>query len=203
MILIRNIIFDIGNVLLNFKPEAFLRRFTRDENRIKEFTAKVIKTELWLSLDRGDVSLKDAQNEYLKRYPEESDLLKVFFNHWKEILTLIPQNIQILRDLKTNNYKIYILSNFIREAFTYVTEQFDFFELIDGKVISYVIKSIKPEDKIFQTLIEKYRLKPEQCVFIDDEEVNISKAKSIKMKTIHYLEGMDLRFELRNMNIAI
>lgn len=203
MSMIRNIIFDIGNVLLNFKPELFLRRFTSDKNRIKEFTAKIIKTELWLSLDRGAISLKEAQIEYLKRYPEESDLLAVFFNHWKEMLTIIPQNIQILQDLKSNNYKVYLLSNFIREAFTYVTAQYDFFKLIDGKVISYDIKSIKPEEIIFQSLIEKYRLKPEQCLFIDDEEGNITKAKAMKMETIHYYEGMDLQLELRKLNIKI
>jgi len=201
--LIRNIIFDIGNVLLNFKPEQFLKRFINDEFRIKEFITNVIKTELWLSLDRGIISLQEARNEYLERYPEESNLILTFFNNWKEMLTPIPKNIQILRELKSNDYRIYFLSNFIKEAFDYVQNHYEFFTLIDGKVISSEIKYVKPEVKIYQFLLEKYSLNPEQCIFIDDVESNLPQAHYLKMKTIHYLKDTDLRSELRKLNVNI
>ncbi len=201
--MIRNIIFDIGNVLLNFKPEQFLKRFIKDKLRIKEFIVNVIKTELWLNLDRGIVSLQEARNEYLERYPEESNLILTFFNHWKEMLTPITQNIQILRELKSNDYRIYFLSNFIKEAFDYVQDRYEFFTLVDGIVISSEIKYVKPETKIYQCLLEKYNLNPEQCVFIDDLETNLPQAHSLKIKTIHYLKDTDLRSELRKLNINI
>jgi putative hydrolase of the HAD superfamily len=201
--LIRNIIFDIGNVLLNFKPEQFLKRFIDDELRIKEFIVNVIKTEVWLKLDRGIISLQEAQDEYLERYPKEGNLILTFFNHWKEMLTPITQNIQILRELKSNDYRIYFLSNFIKEAFDYVQDRYEFFTLIDGKVISSEIKCVKPEVKIYQSLLEKYRLNPEQCIFIDDVESNLPQAHSLKMKTIHYLKDTDLRSELRKLNVII
>jgi len=201
--LIRNIIFDIGNVLINFRPEQFLKRFINDEFRIKEFIVNVIKTELWLNLDRGIISLQEAREVYLERYPEESNLLLAFFNNWKEMLTPITQNIQILRELKSNDYKIYFLSNYIKEAFDYVQDRYEFFALADGKVISSEIKYVKPEAKIYQYLLEKYNLIPKQCVFIDDVESNLHEAHSMKMKTIHYLMDTDLRSELRKLNVNI
>jgi putative hydrolase of the HAD superfamily len=163
----------------------------------------VIKTELWLNLDRGFISLNDARDEYLKRFPEESKLILAFFNYWKEMLTPIPQNIQILRELKSNEYKIYLLSNYIKEAFDYVKDRNEFFTLVDGKVISCEIKSAKPEMKIYQSLIDKYNLNPDQCVFIDDIESNLNKARSLNIKTIYYSEDIDLREELRKLKVNI
>jgi len=198
---IKNIIFDLGNVLINFKPEQFLKRFVKDENHINKFIPKVIKVELWSKLDRGIISLQEARDKYLERYPEENNLLLTFFNHWKEMLTPITQNIQILRELKGNDYRIYFLSNFIKEAYEYVQTRYEFLTLADGIVISSEIKYVKPEVKIYQHLLEKYNLNPEQCVFIDDVESNLPQAQSLKMKTIHYLKDTDLRSELRKLNV--
>jgi putative hydrolase of the HAD superfamily len=200
---IKNIIFDVGNVLINFKPDQFLKRFVNDEYRIKEFITKVIKSELWLKLDRGIISLQEARDEYLKRFPEEKNLLSTFFNHWKEMLTPITHNIQLLQELKSNDYQIYLLSNYIKEALDYVQTRNEFFTIVDGKVISSEIKSAKPEAKMYQSLIDKYNLEPEQCVFIDDIESNLHQARSLNMKTIHYSEDIDLRSELRKMKISI
>ncbi|MHA2037489.1 MAG: HAD family hydrolase [Promethearchaeota archaeon] len=201
--MIKNIIFDVGNVLINFKPDQFLKRFVNDEYRIKEFITKVIKSELWLKLDRGIISLQEARDEYLKRFPEEKNLLSTFFNHWKEMLTPITHNIQLLQELKSNDYQIYLLSNYIKEALDYVQTRNEFFTIVDGKVISSEIKSAKPEAKMYQSLIDKYNLEPEQCVFIDDIESNLHQARSLNMKTIHYSEDIDLRSELRKMKISI
>ena len=201
--MIKNIIFDLGNVLLNFKPEQFLKRYVKDENHINEFISKVIKVDLWSKLDRGIISLQEARDKYLELYPEENNLLLTFFNHWKEMLTPITQNIQILRELKANDYKIYFLSNYIKEAFDYVQNRYEFFTLADGKVISSEIKLVKPEKKIYQFLLEKYNLNPEQCVFIDDLESNLLQAHSLKIQTIHYLKDTDLRSELRKLKVNL
>jgi len=202
-ILIRNIIFDVGNVLLNFKPGQFLMRFVNDEIRIKKFANNVVKSETWRNLDRGTITLQEAQDEYIERYPEEKKLILLFFSHWQEMLTPIKHNIQILQELKSNDYKIYLLSNYIKEAFDYVQERNDFFSIVDGKAISYKIKSAKPEAKIYQSLLEKYNLDPEQCVFIDDVEANVTQARSMNIVAIHYSKDTDLRSELRKLNVNI
>lgn len=201
--LIRNIIFDLGNVLLNFQPKQFLTRFINDENQINDFFAKVIKNELWLNLDRGRISLDDARDEYIAKFPEENELIITFFNHWKEMLTPINPNINILHELKANGYSLYALSNFIEEAFEYVQNRYSFFNLFEGKVISSEIKYIKPEVQIYQHLIKTYNLDPEECVYIEDVAAFLIPAKNLSMRVIHYTPRTDLRKELRKIGVKI
>ena len=94
--MIKNIIFDLGNVLLKFKPEEFLLQFTNDKEYIKQFVTKITRSKLWLDLDRGYESLENAEIIFISKYPEEEELITLFFNHWMEMLTPIEENISIL-----------------------------------------------------------------------------------------------------------
>ena len=129
--------------------------------------------------------------------------IATFFLHWMEMLTPIQENVEILYDLKSNGYKIYILSNFIVEAFDFVKSKHDFLSLFNGKVISGQIKVIKPELEIYQYLIKEYSLIPEECIFIDDVRAFLSRAKKLNIKTIIFNQNTDLRTELRNMKVNI
>jgi putative hydrolase of the HAD superfamily len=200
---IRNIIFDLGNVLFNFKPKQFLRVYTRDEIYIKNFISKVIRSRIWLELDRGTISIKKALKEFTKKFPEERNFIKIFFKHWMEMLTPIQENVEVLYDLKSNGYKLYILSNFIVEAYDFVKNKYPFLSLFDGEIISGKVKVIKPDLEIYQKLINKYNLIPEECIFIDDVRAFLSRAKKLNIKTILFTQTTDLRTELRNLDINI
>jgi HAD superfamily hydrolase (TIGR01509 family) len=193
----------LGNVLLNFQPSQFLTRFINDQNQINDFIAKVIKNELWRKLDRGVISLDNARDEYIAKFPEDSESITSFFTHWKEMLTPINGNINILHELKANGYSLYALSNFINEAFEYVQNCYDFFTLFDGKVISSEIKFIKPELQIYQHLIKTYNLDPGECVYIEDVANFLIPASKLSMKVIHYSPQTDLRKELRKIGVKI
>jgi len=201
--LIKNIIFDLGNVLINFKPEQFLLRYTKDKNRITKFISNIIQSDTWLKLDRGIMSIKNARDDFISAYPEETELIKIFFDHWQEMLTPISKNVNLLKELKSNGYRLYILSNYIIEAYEYVKERYNVFSLFDGLVISGKINIIKPEREIFQFLLQKYNLNPEDSVFIDDIKQCIDQAGKLKIKTIHYLPNTDLRSELRKLEVKI
>ncbi len=201
--MIKNIIFDLGNVLINFKPEKFLLRYTKDEKYIKSLISKIIRDEVWLSLDRGVISLENAKHEFIEKYPEERSHILRFFKEWMEMLTPIEENIEILSELKSNAYKVYVLSNYIEEAYDYIKLKNIFFSLFDGIIISAEEKVIKPEPKIYQKLIEKYDLVPEECVFIDDSQINLLQARKKGMKTILFLPNTDLRRELRKLYVKI
>ncbi|NVM37237.1 MAG: HAD family phosphatase [Candidatus Lokiarchaeota archaeon] len=201
--MIRNIIFDLGNVLINFKPETFLLRYTKDEQYIQNFISKVIRNKIWFRLDRGTISLENAKEEFIRKYPEDYSFIITFFEHWMEMLTPIQENVKILCDLKANGYNTYILSNYIEEAFEIMEKKYKFFSLFDGKIISGQEKVIKPEIEIYQKLIDKYNLVPEECVFIDDIRSFLSRARKLKMKTILFTPNTDLRTELRTLDIRI
>ncbi len=125
--MIRNIIFDLGNVLIDFKPIKFMERFTNDSEHIKNFAKKVFWSETWLDLDRGILSWKDSKNVFQSQHPEEAPLLELLYSNWKEILTPIKNNIQILKDLKQKGYNIFVLSNYIDTPFEYIESQEEIF----------------------------------------------------------------------------
>jgi len=201
--MIKNIIFDLGNVLLKFKPEEFLLQFTSDKEYIKQFVTKITRSKLWLDLDRGYESLENAEVIFISKYPEEEELITLFFNHWMEMLTPIEENISILLDLSESGYKTYILSNYIKEAFKFVKEKFDFFTLFDGQIISGEEKVIKPEKAIYESLLRRYQLIPEESLFIDDILFFLKPAKKLGISTIWNRPHTDLREELKKFNVVI
>ena len=91
--MIRNIIFDIGNVLLSFKPDDFLLRFTEDQDLIRFFIHNVIRSKTWLNLDRGSISIESARNDFLEQFPEKKSIINLFFDDWTDILIPIQQNV--------------------------------------------------------------------------------------------------------------
>ncbi len=201
--MIKNIIFDLGNVLLKFKPEEFLLQYTNDEDYIKQFVPKITRSKLWLDLDRGLESLENAERIFVSRYPEEEELISLFFKHWMEMLTPIEENISILLDLSESGYNTYILSNYIKEAFKFVKEKFNFFTLFDGQIISGEENVIKPEKAIYETLLRRYQLIPEESLFIDDVFFFLKPAKKLGISTIWNRPHTDLRKELKKFNISI
>lgn len=201
--MIKNIIFDLGNVLLKFQPSEFLLRFTDDVEYIDQFVPKIFRSTVWMELDRGIISIEDAKNTYISQYPKEENFLTLFFNHWMEMLTPINKNIEILKAVRDLGYKTYILSNFIKEVYTFIEKKYNIFTLFDGKIISGFEKTIKPEKAIYLELLNRYHLNPEESLFIDDVLFFLKPAKKLGMKTIWNKPETDLREELRKYEIII
>ncbi len=201
--MIKNIIFDLGNVLLKFQPSEFLLRFTDDVEYIDQFVAKIFRSSTWMDLDRGTISLEIAKNNFISKYPKEEAFLTLFFNHWMEMLTPIEENVKVLKGLRDLGYKTYILSNFIKETFTFIQNNYDIFQLFDGQIISGFEETIKPEKAIYELLLSRYNLLPEESLFIDDVLFFLKPAKKLGMKTIWNKPETDLREELRKFNILV
>ncbi len=201
--LIRNIIFDLGNVLLSFKPEDFLMQYTTDLNRIDGFLSKITRSQTWWQLDQGLITMKKAEAFFNQKYSEELDLLIPFYANWMNMLKPIAKNVQFLNELKRKDYKLYVLSNFIKEAYEYVSKQYNFLKVFDGKILSWKEKVVKPDLKIYKKLIEKYQINPQESVFLDDIKGFLKPAESLGMKTIWIKQNTDIRKELRKLDIII
>jgi len=199
--MIKNIIFDLGNVLLKFKPHEFLLKFTHDKEYIDQFVSKVTRSKTWLELDRGTNSVENARTFFLSKFPQEKEFIELFFDQWMDMLTPIEENIEILKELKESGFKTYILSNFIKETFIHVSSKYSFFSLFDGQIISGVENVIKPEKAIYELLLRRYNLIPEECLFIDDILFFLKPAKKLGMKTIWNRPETDLRKELKKLDI--
>ncbi len=181
--MIKNVIFDMGNVMFNYDRDYLLSHFYtgKDFELLKE---KAFKN--WELLDEDAMSLdeyyKDVENElppYLSHYALSA--LKT----WEYFMTQNKEVISLIRELKQKGYKLYILSN-ITKHFVNIQYKFPILKEFDGLVFSSLIKSVKPNKEIYEYLLNKYNLNPEECIFIDDTKKNLAGAARFGIKTFHF-----------------
>lgn len=178
--MIKNIIFDIGNVLMHYQPKEYLASFIPSPERQEKTYNAVFGSKDWLMLDRGIITEHEAIDRFKANCPDVSDEIQAAMDHWFDKMMIpITETGDYLKDLKNKGYLIYILSNYQEKAFHYIRSQNDFFDYTDGMVISFEEKLLKPEPEIFNLLLSRYSLNPSETVFIDDTPENISAAEKI------------------------
>ena len=200
--MIKNVIFDIGNVLLDFSPIPYVESKIIKE-KAEEVYNSIFKSEEWPMLDRGTITEEQAKLNIINRKVENEELINLVFQNWYDILTPIESSIEILKKLKEKGYQIYYLSNFHLAAFEYVTKKHKFFESFDGGVVSYKEKLLKPENAIYEKIIDTYNLDPQETVFIDDTKENVEAAIKLGLKGIILTDTNELKKELEKIDINI
>lgn len=198
----KNIIFDLGNVLLDFNPKGYLKSKVSEE-KLEDVFKAIFNSEEWVMLDRGTITEKEAINNIINRNNKYKDEINLAFNNWYDLLKPIEDTVEILISLKEHGYKIYYLSNFHELAFGEVTRKNNFFKLFDGGVVSYEEKLIKPEEDIYKLILDRYKLNPSETIFVDDMEANVEGANKVGIKTILFKGPKELKEELNNFNIEI
>ena len=201
--MVKNIIFDLGNVLLNFKPIVYLHTQISDKAKVQEIYEEIFTSKEWLMLDRGMITEEDAINEICNRSTENTELIKLAMNNWYQLLTPIEGTVEILKKLKHKRYGLYVLSNFHLLAYEDVTKRYEFFKYFDGGIISYKEKLIKPDKDIYDKLIKKYKINPKESIFIDDTIENIESARMLSFKTILFINSKDLRKKLIDYDVLL
>lgn len=196
----KNIIFDIGNVLLSFQPERFLKQYY-DEKTMGDLLTIIFCSDEWLELDLGNLTIDETINIFSKRNPHYKEEIYFILKHWTEMMTPIQKNVDIAYKLKEKGYSLYILSNFHEEAIKEMYNKYPFFTIFDGGVISAYEHMIKPNPKFYQILLERYHLNPHECLFIDDMLANVTIANHLGISSIHLNYNKDLKEELMKLNI--
>lgn len=195
--MIKNIIFDLGNVLIAFRPEKFVNENV-DEKYQEDFYKIVFKGQEWQDLDRGVLEYSDAVKIFSEKLPECSQAVKKLFdNYILDTLVPIRENIDVMMSLK-DKYNLYVLSNFHYPAFDYIFKNWDFFKAFKGKIVSGHCKLLKPEMEIYKLLCDTYSLEPKECLFIDDTKVNIDAAEKYGINGIHLPEPSLLKEKLKS-----
>ncbi|ERI90169.1 HAD hydrolase, family IA, variant 3 [Clostridiales bacterium oral taxon 876 str. F0540] len=199
--MIKNVIFDIGRVLLDFEPLIYLNKVYSGNNLSKLLYEEIFCSKEWVMLDEGSITDNDAVNIFCKRNPNYNKEVMQIMNNWTDILYPIEETVQVLETLKNNNYKIYLLSNFHYSAFNQVYNKYKFLRLADGMVISSHINLLKPNKEIYNHLLDKYSLNASESIFVDDTIANIEAAKTIGITAIHFKNPNQLKDDLKRLNI--
>lgn len=199
---IKNIIFDFGGVVMDWNPRYFFKDYFNDDERMEYFLKHIAEDEWNAEQDRGR-SLQEGTEIQVAKFPEWEKEIRAYYDNWTTMLKSdIPENVEVLRKLEHSEYELFGLTNWSAETFPYALENYDFFNAFKGKiVVSGTEKLIKPDPKIWEVLLERYHLKPEESVFIDDNPKNIEVAKTLGFITVHITEETNLDEELRSLGL--
>ena len=192
--MIKNIVFDIGNVILRYDPFSYLLSQYDDYSQIEYVYKNVFNSKEWLELDRGTLDYKKASEIISKKTKLKKEDILYDLNNWKykSMGKIESTNLFIDKLKDSNKYNLYLLSNFHEDAFNYVKKKYDFVDKFDGGVISYREKLLKPEEAIYIKLLSKYNLKAEESIFIDDSKANIDKAIELGFEGVVFSDTSDI-----------
>lgn len=182
--MIKNIIFDIGNVLVDFHPKVFFQDLL--PRKYIDEICQIVFGETWDKLDEGSLSSEQVRYLYHEQYPALKQEIDIVMDHWMEMMTLKEDTYAFMKACKAKGLGIYLLSNIGAKSHAYLEKRYDFFALADGMVLSYQIHCNKPKEAIFNELLDTCWLKAEECIFIDDSEANIEQAKAMGFHGIVY-----------------
>lgn len=183
---IKNIVFDVGQVLVSYDWESYLKSFGFPKEKEKLFAEKVFQSQIWNERDRGKLTEEEYLRQFAASLPAEyeQDLYKVMKDSWKCIR--VKDYAKTWTDyLKKQGYHLYILSNYSEYMLECTREkEMPFLTNMDGVVFSCEVQEIKPEPEIYKLLLSRFGLKAKESVFLDDREENCQAARKLGMHAI-------------------
>ena len=200
--IIKAIIFDYGNVLLDWNPRNVYRRyFPNDPEAMERFLQEVNFMEWNAQQDKGRPFVEGV-SILSKQFPQYADLIRAYHEHWIDSIgKAFTGTVEILKQLKQAGYPLYGFSNWSAETFPFAREKYDFFDLFDDMVISGAVGFVKPEPEIYQIMLDKIGRPAGECLFIDDSLPNINQANTMRFATIHFQSPIQLEKELKHLGL--
>ena len=193
--------FDLGGVLIDWNPRHLYRKLLPDPASVEAFLAEVCTSEWNYRQDQGR-SWADAIAELSARHPDRAELIAAYYTRWEEMLGgELEEAVAILDQLDAGGVPLYALTNWSRETFPIARARFPFLARFRGIVVSGEERVAKPDPRIYQILLERYRLDAAGCVFIDDVARNVEGARVAGMDAIEYASADQLRRELERRSI--
>lgn len=194
---IKTIIFDLGGVLIDWNPVYMYKHLIPDEEK-RNWFLNTICTSDWNEKQDGGRLIDVANQELISQYPDYKEWILAYYNRWVEMLNgPITGTVEIFKELKENKkHNIYALTNWSAETFPKALELFEFLHWFDGRVVSGEEMTRKPFKEIYEIILTRFNLQPENTLFIDDNFKNIQAAKELGIQCIHFQSPEKLREEL-------
>lgn len=198
---INTIIFDLGNVLIDWNPDYLFDKVFRNDPGKKAYFYKNICTEEWHSRQDAGRPVKNATEELVQLHPEWEEQIRAFYGRWNEMFHgPINGSVDILQQLKEQQYKLYGLTNWSAELFKLALAEYDFLHWFEGIVVSGEEKMNKPRKELYQILLDRYKIDPATAVFIDDKEKNVEAARQLGINGIQFHSPEQLNKDLKEYN---
>ena len=190
---IRNVIFDMGNVLIRYDPAHFVRRAGYERGEDFEALMKaVFNAPEWPLMDRGDLNEGEFEEIAFRRLPERLHAAAHRLIYaWEEPMEPIPGMAAFVRECKAKGFSVYLLSNASARQPSY-WPRIPGSECFDGAVVSALERCLKPDEAIYRRLLERYHLKAGECLFIDDVGANVAGAERAGMRGVLFAGDVEI-----------
>jgi len=200
---INTLIFDFGGVLIDWNPAyVFLKEFRGNQDEMNHFLNTICSWE-WNENQDAGYSLQKATEERVAMYPEYERLIRMYYGRWEDMLGYEhTDTVELLKTFKDrNNYRLIGLTNWSHETFPVALERFTFLSWFEGVVVSGTEKMKKPDANIYTLTLDRYKIIPENAVFIDDKLENVHAATQLGMHGIHFTSAAKLKRNLETLGV--
>lgn len=199
---IKAVIFDLGGVLIDWNPDYVFDTVFNDAEQKKHFFEKICTSD-WNEEQDAGRSLQEATELLVAQHPEWKEHIEAYYGRWEEMLGgPIRDTVAILKELKeARRYKLYALTNWSAELFPKALKLYDFLHWFDGRVVSGEEKMRKPAPEFYHVLLDRYNLKPDDVIFIDDNLRNVKAAEAIGIHSIRFQSAAQLHEDLKKLGV--
>ncbi len=200
--MIKNIVFDISDVLAPFRFKEFLFEKGFDADRIKRIYKASAMTPHWEEFEKGHLTNEEALSLFVSTDPEIEDDIRRAYDNVKGIMGRYDYTIGWLDALKAAGYKLYCITNFTPAGYKECYDEISFVESFDGTIFSFKEGIVKPDRRIYELLLDRYGLKAEECVFIDDTQKNVEAARTLGFEGIVFDGYEDAVQKLKELGVS-
>ena len=199
---IKNVVFDVGDVLVAFCYRKYMEGLGFNPETVDFLSDNMVLTEFWHGLDLGVRTEAEAVDTFTHKYPQYKEEILKFWEDPTELVEEYPYAEDLILKIKANGYKVYILSNYPIETAERHWPRFKFLPYTDGHIISGYEKITKPDPAIYKLLETRFGVDLEECLFIDDREVNIRGAEELGMKGLLFSDYDNLVLNLKGYGVV-
>jgi 2-haloacid dehalogenase len=196
------LVFDLGGVLIDWNPDYVYRDIFPNEEERRWFLSTICTPD-WNEEQDAGRSLQEGTELLVKKFPEHENSIRAFYGRWKEMLGgPIHETVEIFRQLKFHTgLKLYALTNWSAETFPVALELYEFLHWFDGRLVSGEEKIRKPVPEIYQLLIQRFAIRPETAIYVDDNIRNVLPAQELGFHGIHFQSPQQFREELEGLGV--
>ena len=200
---IKNVVFDIGNVVVRWAPLEIIRLTFGDNNAVEEKAKSIFQSETWFRLNKGQITENDAKAQYKDALGLTELECERLFYYVKQTQILIHGSVDLIKRCKSAGLNVLALTDNVHEIVSHLKNTYTFWELFDGAIVSADVGLLKPQPEIYQTLLSQYDLKASQTVFIDDMPHNVKGAESVGIAAIQFANVSQCEQALRSLGVQI
>jgi 2-haloacid dehalogenase len=196
--MIKNIVFDFGGVLIDWNPHYFFDNYFGSAEKATWFLENICHYAWNLQMDGGK-PFAEGVAELSAQHPEWRQAIEDYHTHWIDMIgEEIEGSAAVVRRLKEAGYGVYGLTNWSSETFPLIRNDYEVFSLFEGIVVSGEEHLLKPDRKIYECLLDRYGLRAEESLFIDDNADNVAGAKVVGMEAIRFESAEQIERELKD-----